>query len=262
MTTALITGASSGIGAIYARRFAARGHNLILVARSTDRLNALAAKLREAHAVSVEVITADLTDSLGLEPVLKRLRAEPPIDILVNNAGAGLIGDFANADRADMHKLLRLNVLAPTLLASAAVDGMVKRRSGSIVNIASVLALLPEYSHGIYAATKSYMLTLSQSLAAELTSKGIYVQAVLPAATRTEIYERAGGDISKVPNVMEVEDLVDAALVGFDRKELVTIPPVPDVAAWDAFEQARGILAQGFSNSQPAARYRAPNDAG
>ncbi|MGO4319831.1 SDR family NAD(P)-dependent oxidoreductase, partial [Agrobacterium sp. MCAB5] len=131
-----------------------------------------------------------------------------------------------------------------------------ERGSGSIVNIASVLALLPEYSHGIYAATKSYVLTMSQSLAAEVSSKGVYVQAVLPAATRTEIFERAGGDINRVQNLMEVEDLVDAALIGFDRKELVTIPPVPDVAAWDAFEQARGVLAAGFSNSEPAARYR------
>jgi short-subunit dehydrogenase len=119
-----------------------------------------------------------------------------------------------------------------------------------------VLALLPEYSHGIYAATKSYMLTLSQSLAAEVTAKGVYIQAVLPAATRTEIFDRAGGDISGIPDVMEVDDLVDAALVGFDRKELVTIPPVPDEAAWIAFERARGILASGFRNSKPAARYR------
>jgi short-subunit dehydrogenase len=256
LTTALITGASSGIGAVYARRLAARGHDLVLVARATDRLNALATELRNAHRVAIEVITADLIDGPQLEPVLQRLRSEPPIDILVNNAGAGLIGDFASADPAEMDKLLRLNVLVPTLLASAVIGGMVERGNGSIVNIASVLALLPEYSHGIYAATKSYVMTLSQSLAAEVTSKGIYVQAVLPAATRTEIYERAGGDISKVPDVMEVEDLVDAALVGFDRKELVTIPPVPDVAAWEAFEQARGVLAAGFSNSKPAARYR------
>jgi short-subunit dehydrogenase len=256
MTTALITGASSGIGAVYARRLAARGHKLVLVARATDRLNALATELRDAHGIGVEVITADLTDSTQLEYVLQRLRAEPAIDILVNNAGAGLIGDFVTADPAAMDQLLRLNVIAPTLLASAAIGGMVARGSGSIINIASVLALLPEHSRGIYAATKSYVLTLSQGLAAEVSGKGVYVQAVLPAATRTEIYERSGGDIGKVPNVMEVEDLVDAALVGFDRKELVTIPPVPDVAAWQAFEQARGVLAQGFSNSQPAARYR------
>lgn len=256
MTTALITGASSGIGATYARRLAARKYDLVLVARATDRLNALATELRQAHGVTIEVITADLTDDRQLEPVFQRLRAESPIDILVNNAGAGLIGGFEIADPAEMNKLLALNVTAPTLLASAAIGGMVKRGSGAIINISSVLALLPEYSQGIYAATKSYMLTLSQSLAAEVSSKGVYIQAVLPAATRTEIFERAGGDISQVPDVMEVDDLVDAALVGFDRKELVTIPPVPDVATWEAFEQARGVLASGFSNSQPAARYR------
>ena len=256
MTTALITGASSGIGTVYARRLAARGHDLVIVARATDRLNALATELRAAHGVAIEVITADLTDESQREPVLERLRSDPPIDILVNNAGAGLIGDFASADPADMDKLLRLHALVPTLLTSAVIGGMVERGSGAIINIASVLALLPDYSPGIYAATKSYVMTLSQSLAAEVTSKGVYVQAVLPAATRTEIYERAGGDITKVPNVMDVEDLVDAALVGFDRRELITIPPVPDAAAWEAFEQARGVLASGFSNAEPAARYR------
>ncbi len=256
MTTALITGASSGIGAVYARRLAARGHDLVIVARATDRLNALATELRNAHGVAIEVITADLIDGAQLEPVLKRLRSDPPIDILVNNAGAGLIGDFATADPAEMYKLLRLNVLVPTLLTSAVIGGMVERGNGAIINIASVLALLPEYSRGIYPATKSYLMTLSQGLAAEMAPKGVYVQAVLPAATRTEIYERAGGDISKVPDVMEVEDLVDAALVGFDRRELVTIPPVPEAAAWEAFEQARGVLASGFSNAKPAARYR------
>lgn len=256
MTTVLITGASSGIGAVYARRFAARGYNLVIVARATERLEALAAELSNAHGVVVEVITADLTEEAQIAPVLQRLRAEPVIDILVNNAGAGLIGDFTSAAPADMDKLLKLNVLAPTLLASAVIGGMVERQSGAIINVSSVLALLPEYAFGIYAATKSYVLTLSQSLSAEVASKGVYIQAVLPAATRTELYARAGGDIAYVPDVMEVDDLVDAALVGFDRKELVTIPPVPDVQAWEAFEQARGDLAQGFSSSEPAARYR------
>lgn len=256
MTIALITGASSGIGAVYARRFAARGHDLVLVARATDRLNALATELRNAHGITVEIITADLVDQTQLEPVLRRLRADPPIDILVNNAGAALLGDFATADPIKMDDLLTLNVVAPTLLASAVIGGMVERGNGAIINIASVLALLPEYSRGIYPATKSYVLTLSQGLAAEVGSKGVYVQAVLPAATRTEIYDRAGGDASKVPNVMEVDDLVDAALVGFDRRELVTIPPVPDVAAWEAFEKARGVLAAGFGNAKPAERYR------
>jgi short-subunit dehydrogenase len=255
MTTALITGASSGIGVTYARRFAARGHDLVIVARATDRLNVLADELRELHGVAVEVLTADLTDPAQLDKVVQRLGAQPAVDILVNNAGAGLTSSFEQAGVPDMDKLLKLNIQAPTVLASAVIGAMIKRGSGSIINISSVLALLPEYSQGIYAATKSYVLTFSQSLAAEVNAKGVYIQAVLPAATRTEIYERSGGDINKVPDVMEVEDLVDAALAGFDRKEGVTIPPVPEVSAWDAFEQARWALAQGFSNAKPAARY-------
>lgn len=256
MTTALITGASSGIGAIYAKRLAARGHNLVLVARATDRLEALASDLRSAYGIEAEVITADLTNSTQRELVLNRLKASPQIDILVNNAGAGLISGFASADGGAMAQLIEINVVVPTLLASAVVGNMVERGHGSIINIASGLAIAPEYSPGIYAATKSYVMTLSQGLSAEVSSKGVYIQAVLPAATRTEIFERAGGDINMVPNVMEVEDMVDAALVGFDRKELITMPSLHDISLWERFEQARGQLAQGFSSAEPAPRYK------
>lgn len=256
MTTALITGASSGIGNVYARRLAARGYDLVLVARATDRLNSLADDLRETHGVTIEVITADLTDANQMQTVGQRLRAEPPIDLLINNAGAGLAGGLTHADPQALEHLLRLNSLVPTLLTAAVLPGMIERGHGSIINVASVLALLPEYSPGIYAATKSYVLTMTQSLHAEVGARGVYVQAVLPAATRTEIYDRMGGDISKVPDVMEVDDLVDAALIGFDRRELVTIPPVPHLGDWEAFEQARMVLAHGFSNAQPAERYR------
>ncbi|HEY9213602.1 MAG TPA: SDR family oxidoreductase [Ancylobacter sp.] len=257
MPTALVTGASSGIGAVYARRFAARGYDLVLVARATDRLNALAAELQAAHGVAVEVITADLIEPAQLDRVVRRLRSGSPVDLLVNNAGTALPGGFVGADPAAMDKLLRLNVQVPTLLASAAVGGMLERGHGAIINIASVVALIPEYFPGIYAATKSYMMTFSRGLAAELGPKGIYVQAVLPAATRTEIWAHAGADVEQIPGLMEVDDLVDAALVGFDRKEEVTIPPVPEASAWEAFEQARGGLAAGFGNSRPAARYLA-----
>ena len=257
MTTALITGASSGIGATYAKRLAARGHNLVLVARATNRLESLATELRNAHGVEVEVITADLINRNQLEVVLKRLNSNPQIDILINNAGAGLISDFAATDMAAMNNLIEINVLVPTALASAVITTMVERGNGSIINIASGLALAPEYSHGIYAATKSYVLTLSQSLSAEVSSKGVYIQAVLPAATRTEIFERAGGDITQVPDVMEVEDMVDAALAGFDRKELVTMPSLHNISLWERFEQACGMLAQGFSRAKPAPRFKA-----
>ena len=254
MSTALITGASSGIGAMYARRLAARGHDLVLVARRTDRLNTLAAELRDANGVSGEVVTADLTDGAQIDRVATRFRSGAPVDLFVNNAGAPLSGAFATADPAAMYRVLRLNVLAPTMLASAAIVPMVERGHGSVVNIASVAALIPDYFPGIYAATKSYVLTLSQGLAAEVGPKGVYVQAVVPAATRTEIWGHTGTDVNTLEGVMEVEDLVDAALVGFDRREPVTIPAVPDAAAWDGFEQARAVLASGFGNSKPAAR--------
>ncbi len=255
MITALITGASSGIGAIYARRLAARGYNLVLAARDTDRLNALATDLRTTG-IDVDVLTADLTKDADVAAVATRLRSDPPIDLLVNNAGAAILGGFASTDASALDMLLRLNVRAPTLLIQAAIPGMLERGKGAVINIGSVLGLLPEYSPGIYSATKAYIQTMSQSLAAEVADKGIQVQAVLPAATRTELYDRAGGDIANVPNVMEAEALVDAALVGFDRNELITIPPVPDVAAWEALEEARMALATGFSNTVPGARYR------
>jgi uncharacterized protein len=255
MSTALITGASSGIGAVYAARLAARGHDLVLVARATERLEALATELRAAHGISVDIITADLTDAAQLETVAQRLRSGGAVDILVNNAGAALTGAFQAADPAAIEQLIKLNVTAPTLLASAAVGGMVARGSGAIINVGSVVSFMPEYFPGVYAATKSYMLTFSQGLAVEVGPKGVYVQAVLPAATRTEIWGRAGVDLAQIPNVMEVGDLVDAALVGFDRREAVTIPPLADAGLWQAFEGARAVLPSGLGG-EPAARYR------
>ncbi|WP_010543608.1 SDR family NAD(P)-dependent oxidoreductase [Sphingomonas elodea] len=254
MSTALITGASSGIGAVYARRLAARGHDLVLVARNAERLEALANELRAANGVAVEILLADLTKAEDLAAVGDRLRSGAPIDLLVNNAGAALLGGVETADPAKMAELISLNVTAPTMLAAAAVGGMVARGSGAIVNIGSVVSLMPEYFPGIYAATKSYLLTLSQGLAAEVGPKGVYVQAVLPAATRTEIWERAGADLAQIPNVMDVEELVDAALSGFDQREAVTIPPLGDVALWTALETARATLPSGLG-AVAAARY-------
>lgn len=254
MPTALITGASAGIGAVYARRFASRGYDLVLVARSMDKLEDLAAELGAAHGVNVEFIVADLTKPDQLQAVSDRLSGGD-VDVLLNNAGAALLGTFETANAASMEKLLALNVTAPTLLASAAIPGMVKRGSGAIINLGSVVSLMPQYFPGIYSATKSYMLTLSMGLAAEVGPKGVYVQAVLPAATRTEIWEKAGADLSQIPNVMEVDDLVDAALVGFDRREAVTIPPLADVGLWDALEQARAVFPSGLGGA-PAERYR------
>ena len=256
MPTALITGASSGIGAVYARRLAGRGHDLVLVARTTEKLETLAAELRAAYGIRTEIITADLTDASQRQTVENRLRDGSPIDVLVNNAGDNIAGTIAETKPADLERLVTLNVTVPTLLASAAASCMAQRGAGTIINIGSVVGFMPEHFSGIYAATKSYILTVSQSLSAELGTKGVHVQAVVPAATRTAIWERNGVDANTLPNLMEVDDLVDAALVGLDRNELVTIPPLGDEVLWQNLESARHGLLSGLGGTKPAERYR------
>ncbi len=255
--TALITGASSGIGATYADRLARRGHDLVLVARDKDRMDAIAARLRADHGVGVDVLPADLTKPDDLGRVEQRLREDARIGLLVNNAGATVSGGFANPDLDALDRLIRLNVTAVTRLAGAVVPRFLAQGGGSIINLASVLALAPEISAGIYAATKSFVLTFSQSLQVELGPRGLYVQAVLPAATRTEIWARSGRDVDAIPGMMEVGELVDAALVGFDRGETITIPPLADAGQWDAFAASRQAMLPNFGQEHPAARYRA-----
>jgi uncharacterized protein len=253
----LITGASSGIGATYAERFSRRGHDLVLVARDAARLSALAERLRRETGVAVDVLPADLTAEADLLRVEARLREDERIGVLVNNAGAAGHGGFLDQDPAAAAALVALNVTAPTRLASAVAPRFVQAGSGAIVNIASVVGLAPEFGMTVYGATKSYMLFLSQGLQRELGAKGVYVQAVLPAATRTEIWERSGRDVNTLQGVMEVGELVDAALQGFDRREDVTIPPLPDAGQWQAFEEARVAMIPNFAQTHAAERYRA-----
>jgi short-subunit dehydrogenase len=255
LPTVLITGASSGIGAIYADRFARRGHDLVLVARDQARLRALADRLRQETRVAVDILKADLTSSADLARVEARLREDERIGVLVNNAGIAAHGSFANADLDEIESLLRLNVTALTRLAGAVIPRYLRQGGGAIVNMASVLALVPELPLGAYGATKSYVLALSQSLQNELGPRGIYVQAVLPAATGTEIWERSGRDVNRLGAVMDVNEMVDAALIGFDRREAVTLPSLPDVKQWDAFEAARRAMQPNLSNAHAAARY-------
>jgi short-subunit dehydrogenase len=254
--TVLITGASSGIGATYADRFAQRGHDLVLVARDKDRMEAIAARLRNETGVSVDILPADLTQLEDLRRVEARLRDDPRIGLLVNNAGAAAPGGFADPDLDVQDRLIRLNVTAVTRLAGAVVPRFLAEGGGSIINIASVLAVAPEAMPGIYAATKAFVLTFSQSLQTELGPRGLYVQAVLPAATRTEIWARSDRDIDALTGVMDVGELVDAALVGFDRREEITIPPLPNSEQWDAFAEARRAMLPNFRQEHPAARYR------
>lgn len=254
--TALITGASSGIGATYADRLARRGYDLVLIARDAARLEALAARLRAETGVAIEVMRADLTGEEDLARVEAKLREDASISLLVNNAGAAAPGGFAQADAEALDRLIRLNVTAVTRLAGAVVPRFLGEGRGAIINLSSVLGLAPEISFGIYGATKAFVLMLSQSLQAELGARGIYVQAVLPSATRTEIWQRSGRDVNAIANVMEVDELVDAALIGFDRREAVTIPSLPDAGQWDAFSAARQAMLPNFRQQHAAARYR------
>ena len=256
--TALVTGASSGIGAVYAQRLAARGFDLLLVARDQQRLEEAASKLRDEYGVQVEVLKADLTQKDDVLKLEQRLRSDSSISLLLNNAGVAADGLLANADTDLLERLIQLNVTAVTRLASAAAASFAKAGRGTIINIASVVALFPERFNATYSASKAYVLSLTQSLNAELDGTGVKVQAVLPGVTRTEIWERSGIDATQIPAemVMEAGEMVDASLAGLDQGELVTIPSLPNAADWDAFVAARLVMAPNLSKSQAAARYK------
>ncbi len=256
LPTVLITGASSGIGTVYAERFARRGHDLVLVARDKGRLDALAERLRHDTGVAVDVLPADLTQRSDLATVEARLRDDARVGILVNNAGIAQSGSFTEQSADSIEQLVTLNTLALTRLAAAIAPRLANAGEGAIINIGSVVGLAPEFGMSVYGASKAFVLFLSQGLSLELTPKGVYVQAVLPAATRTEIWERAGIDINTLPEVMDVGELVDAALVGFDRRESVTIPPLHVAERWDTLDASRQGLLSDIRQAQAAERYR------
>jgi short-subunit dehydrogenase len=256
LPTVLITGASSGIGTVYAERFARRGHDLVLVARDKGRLDALAERLRHDTGVAVDILPADLTQRSDLATVETRLRDDARIGILVNNAGIAQSGSFTEQSADSIEQLVTLNTLALTRLAAAIAPRLANAGEGAIINIGSVVGLAPEFGMSVYGASKAFVLFLSQGLSLELTPKGVYVQAVLPAATRTEIWERAGIDINTLPEVMDVGELVDAALVGFDRRESVTIPPLHVAERWDTLDASRQGLLSDIRQAQAAERYR------
>jgi hypothetical protein len=254
---ALITGASSGIGAIYADRLANKGYDLILVARSVEKLRTLARSIAGRTGRSIEVIEADLAHSGDLRRVEEVLRTDQRVSLLVNNAGVGATAPLLDSDVDAMQSLIDLNVTALMRLAYAAAPGFVSRGKGTIINIASVVAIAPELLNGVYGGSKAFVLAFSQSLHHELASQGITIQAVLPGATATDFWNVAGTPIDNLPTeiVMRGEDLVDAALAGLEQGELVTIPSLPDVGDWERFEAARRRLQPNLSLARPAGRY-------
>lgn len=256
--TALITGASSGIGAIYAERLARRGYDLILVARSRERLERLAQGLSEQSGRRVEVLVADLNDKAELARVEQLLRSDSRISLLVNNAGVGATAPLLDSDVEQMTRMIELNVTALTRLTYAAVPGFVARQGGTIINIASIVGVAPELLNGVYGGTKAFVLAFSQSLQHELKDSKLRIQVVLPGAIATDFWEGAGTPVDHLPGaiVMQAQDLVDAALAGLDQGEPITLPSLPEIADWQAYQAARQQLLPNLSRQVPAPRYR------
>jgi uncharacterized protein len=254
---ALITGASTGIGAVYADRLAKRGYDLILVARSIDKLNQVAAEIRSETGRKVETLQADLTAPADVQRVADRLTTDTSISALVNNAGIAAANKLLESDPNYLDQMIQLNVTALTRLALAAAPRFVARGKGLIINIGSIVALAPELLNGTYSGTKAYVQNFSTSLRNELADKGVTVQVVLPGATATPLWDKAGVPITNLPPewVMTTEDMVDASLAGLDQGEFVTIPALPNVADFEAYEKARLALAPNLSRKNPADRY-------
>ena len=222
--TALITGASAGLGAEYARQLAAAGTALILVARRRDRLEELASELREKRGVPVEIVPADLSTLEGLSAVEARLAAAPAINLLVNNAGYGGRTGFAKGEAADHVGMLRVHIDATVRLTRAALPGLTDGGRGAVINVASVAAFSP-FSGAMYSGTKAFLVMFSENLQAEVRSKGIILQALCPGMTHTEFHGVAGIDKAIVPKPfwMTAEKVVRISLRRLGRG-VVCIP--------------------------------------
>jgi short-subunit dehydrogenase len=255
---ALITGASSGLGEAFAERLAADGHDLIVVARREDRLRALADRLRDRHGAATQVLVADLTAPGDLRRVEAQIAAGPALDLLVNNAGFGGYRPFLQLDPDRAEELIRLQVLAVTRLARAALPAMVARGRGALINVSSQLAFsaalpsppLPP-GRAVYAATKAYVNAFTQLLDGELAGTGVRVQALCPGVMRTEFYARMGTDLGRLPiRPMEPAEVVRASLAGLQRGAVLCLPGLDDASALDEWRAAeRRILEQAWANT-------------
>jgi uncharacterized protein len=253
---AIVTGASAGIGAVYADRLAKQGYDLLLVARNEDRLRALADRLDSETGRRIEPFKADLGHKDDLSRLEARLREDARITMLVNNAGIGSVASILQADVDAMDAMIQINITALTRLTYAVAPAFVARRAGTIVNISSVVGIAAEVLNGVYSASKSYVLSFGHSLQKDLADKGVRVQTVLPGATATEFWDVAGYAAQKTsPVTMSAADLVDAALIGLDRGELVTIPGLQDADDWTRWEADRRAISAKFNNAKPSPRY-------
>ena len=255
---AVITGASSGIGAVYAARLAARGHRLLLVARRPDRLASLQAELSRAHGVEVQTLVADLERPEDVLNVEARLAAGD-LALLVNNAGAGALGKSADVSADQLERIIKLNITALTRLSHAALASFRQRGTGALVNIGSVVAHQPSAGGAVYSASKAYVLNFTRSLQLEYAGSPLRIQLVMPGPIRTEFFSSQGMSDTVFPAKvwLTAEQLVDAALAGLDAGEGVTVPSLPDVRTWDDLETARAAFMTAIMSGQVAPRYAA-----
>ncbi|GBQ64451.1 short chain dehydrogenase [Ameyamaea chiangmaiensis NBRC 103196] len=255
--TAIVTGASSGIGAVYANRLANRGFDLILVARRLDRLEAVADRIRGMSGRRVDIVAADLANEDGVRRVEEIVRDAPDLSLIANVAGAGALGPASLVDPAAVEAMLKVNVVALTRLSLAAARRFTSIKSGTIINIGSIVALMAAPGAGAYCGSKSYVLYFSRALQAEVGSHGVTVQVVMPGPVHSEFFGERPPPFP--PELfMSAEMLVNTALAGLDRGEAVIFPSLQDAEAWNRFEGSRTELMQALlQTGLPAQRYAA-----
>jgi short-subunit dehydrogenase len=255
--TAVVTGASSGLGEVFAERLAERGYNLKLVARRKDRLDALAEKLQSKYGIKVTNLVADLGSDSELEKVAEDLRTDSSITLLINNAGTSTLSAVATTSVAKQKEMVNVNVTALMLLSNAVLPRFIEKNAGIVINVASVLGFYTLPISAVYSGTKGFVVQYTQGLQEEVKGTNVRVQLVNPATTATEIWEVGGVPLSALvqSTIMTTEDCVDAILSGLDKGELVTHPSVHDQKLIDTYEDARIKLFVGSQNGKPAERY-------
>jgi short-subunit dehydrogenase len=256
--TAIVTGASSGIGKVYADRLAARGYDLVLVARRADRLQQIAADLQERFSIRAQVLVADLSQPAGLSATIDKIASDESISVLVNNAGYSLAKPLTETASEVMANMISLNVIALTALSKAALERFALGGHGTIINIGSGAGIAPIHWIPVYGPTKAYVFQFTQILQQQVAGTDVRVQLVLPGAVVSEGWDVAGVSLDTLDpaTVMTTEDCVDAALSGLDRGELITVPSLQDDTLLRNYEAAASALLQAvFENGKPATRY-------
>jgi short-subunit dehydrogenase len=256
---AIVTGSSSGIGRVYADRLAARGYDLVLVARREERLRDIAADLHRRFAVNAEVLVADLSRPAGAAAVVDRLSSDASVSLLVNNAGFSALRPLTETPEDVIVDMIGLNVTTLTLLTKAALVAFKARNAGTIINVGSAAGFAPYPRIPVYGATKAYVYLFTQALQSEVEGTQVRVQLVLPGLVVSEGWDVAGGtNLERPPEtiVMTTEDCVDAALAGLDQGEHVTSPSLHDDTIHREFEALTGNLLQAMFDRKPAARYK------